>query len=191
VAGEARRAQILAATIEVIGEVGYRGASFVRIAEHGGLSSTRLISYHFAGKEELMGAVAAAVVADIGKYMTARVGAAVGAPAMLRAYIEGVVEYVATHRAQMRALTEIVLNGAMPYGAGDDRVVVGHVEAILRQGQRDGDFREFDPVVVATAIQRAVDGLPFLLAAEPEFDCVGYGRELVELFDLGTRKGKR
>ena len=53
----ARRAQILDATIEVIAAEGFAGASFKRIDEHAGLSSTRLISYHFAGKDELMAAL--------------------------------------------------------------------------------------------------------------------------------------
>jgi AcrR family transcriptional regulator len=187
VAAEARRAQILAATIEVIAEVGYRQTSFARIAERGGLSSTRLISYHFAGKDELIGAVATEVIGDVSRFMTTRVRGAGGAAATLRAYIEGVVEYVSTHRASMKALTEIVFNGAVPYGAGEDRQAVGPVEAILRQGQRDGEFRDFDPVVVAVAVQRAVEGLPFLLAGRPDLDCAAYARELVTLFDLGTR----
>jgi len=41
--------------------------------------------------------------------------------------------------------------------------------------------------VVATAVQRAVEGLPFLLESVPDLDCAAYGRELVTLFDLGTR----
>lgn len=184
---EARRAQIVAAAIEVIAEVGYRGASFARIVQRAGLSSTRMISYHFAGKDELIGAVATSVVADIAAYMTARVRAAEGAAAMLRAYITGVVSYVDGHRAGMRALVEIVLNGAMPYGPGEDRQVVAPLEEILRAGQRSGEFRAFDPVVVATAIQRSLDGLPFLLAAEPDLDCGAYAAELVTLFELGTR----
>ncbi|MEP7024912.1 MAG: TetR family transcriptional regulator, partial [Actinomycetota bacterium] len=44
----ARRSQIVTATIDVIAEVGFGQASFARIAERAGLSSTRLISYHFA-----------------------------------------------------------------------------------------------------------------------------------------------
>ena len=105
---------------------------------------------------------------------------------MLRAYIEGMVEFTATHRARMKALLEIFLGGGLHYDAGTERSVVGHVEAILRQGQADGEFREFDARVVATAVQRAVEGLPFLLESLPDLDCTAYGRELVTLFELGT-----
>ncbi len=184
----ARRSQIVTATIDVIAEVGYGRASFARIAEHAGLSSTRLISYHFAGKDELITAVAEDVVASIGEYMAQRVGAETSAAGMLRAYIEGMVEFTVTHRARMKALLEIFLGGALHYDAGTEQTVIAHLEAILRQGQVAGEFREFDPRVMATAVQRAVEGLPFLLESVPDLDCSAYGRELVTLFELGTRR---
>lgn len=187
VTSAARRSQIIAATIEVIAAVGYRQASFARIVERAGLSSTRLISYHFADKDELIGAVAWDVIASIGKFVGARVSAERSAAGMLRAYIESTVEFTATHRSRMTALLELVLSGAFPYEPTTDVQTVGHVEAILRTGQANGEFRDFDPAVVATAVQRAVEGLPFILQARPDLDCTAYARELVTLFDLGTR----
>lgn len=184
----ARRSQIVTATIDVIAELGYGQASFARIAERAGLSSTRLISYHFAGRDELITAVAEDVVASIGDYMAQRVGAETSATGMLRAYIEGMVEFTVAHRGRMKALLEIFLSGGLHYDAGTEESVIGHVEAILRQGQDDGEFREFDPRVVATAVQRAVEGLPYLLESVPDLDCAAYGRELVTLFELGTRR---
>lgn len=184
----ARRAQIVTATIDVIAELGFAQASFARIAERAGLSSTRLISYHFAGKDELIAAVAEDVVASIGDFMAQRVGAETGAAGMLRAYIEGMVEFTVNHRARMKALLEIFLGGGMHYDADTEQTVIGHVEAILRHGQADGEFRDFDPRVMATAVQRAVEGLPFLLESVPDLDCAAYGRELVTLFELGTRR---
>ncbi len=185
---QARRAQIVTATVDVIAEFGYGQASFARIAERAGLSSTRLISYHFAGKDELITTVAEDVIASIGDHMSQRLAAETSASGMLRAYIEGMVEFTATHRARMKALLEIFLGGGLHYDAGTERSVVGHVEAILRQGQADGEFREFDARVVATAVQRAVEGLPFLLESLPNLDCAAYGRELVTLFELGIRR---
>ena len=178
----------MAATIDVIAEIGYAQTSFARIAERASLSSTRLISYHFAGKDELIAAVADDVVTSIGDHMARRLRLECTAAGMLRAYIEGIVEFTATHRSRMRALLEIFLNGGLHYDARTDHGVVGHVEAILLQGQADGEFRDFDPRVMATTIQRAVDGLPFLLESIPDLDCAAYGRELVTLFELGTRR---
>jgi AcrR family transcriptional regulator len=188
ITGTARRTQIIAATIAVIAESGYSQASFARIAEHAGLSSTRLISYHFAGKDELIAAVVEDVVGSIGAFMAQRVGAEQSAPAMLRAYIEGTIEFIAAHRAPMKALLEILLGGGLSYDAQDDERVVSHVEAVLQRGQADGDFRDFDTRVMATAIQRSVEGLPFLLHSTPDLDCVAYASELVTLFELATRR---
>ena len=49
-----RRAQIVEATIGCLADLGWTQTSYARIAERAGLSSTRLISYHFADKDELM-----------------------------------------------------------------------------------------------------------------------------------------
>ena len=40
---------------------------------------------------------------------------------------------------------------------------------------------------MATLVQRAVDGLPFLLDVRPDLDVAAYGREVVTVFDLATR----
>ena len=60
----ARRRQIVDATISTVAEVGYGRASYAQIARQAGLSSTGLISYHFAGKADLIQAVVAQVVSS-------------------------------------------------------------------------------------------------------------------------------
>jgi hypothetical protein len=62
------------------------------------------------------------------------------------------------------------------------------VEAILRGGQQAGKFRAFDPRVMAAVLQRAIDGLPFLLETRPDLDLDGYAAELVTMFALATRR---
>jgi AcrR family transcriptional regulator len=185
-AATARRAQILEATIEVIAEEGFARASFARIRERAGLSSTRLISYHFAGKAELVAALVEHVVAGIGEHVGARVMAAETPGERLRAYIEGVVGYADAHRAPMSALLQVVVSGAW----GDGRPApsdVSHLERILADGQRTGEMRAFDTHVMASTIQRAVEAVPFQLEADADLDCTAYATELVELFDRATR----
>ncbi len=188
VTANARRAQIVAATIEVIAEVGYPQTSFARIAQRAGLSSTRLISYHFAGKDDLIAAVAGDVIGAIGHFMAERLAVVSGPAEMLRAYIEGTVEFISSHRQPMKALLEIFLGGGFHYDATTDLTIISPLENILRQGQTDGLFRDFDPTIMATVVQRAVDGLPFLLESVPDLDCQRYSRELVTLFELGTAR---
>lgn len=187
----ARRAQIVAATIETIAEFGYGQASFGRIAERAGLSSTRLISYHFAGKEELIAQVVDEVVAEIGAFVAARMADQTSAAGALRAYIESNVEYVAGHRAEMKALLGIFLSGALPTSAtseeGGPAVAVSHLEELLRAGQRSGEFRAFDVTVVAMSIQRTIEGVPLMCESRPDLDFTACAEELATVFELATR----
>jgi AcrR family transcriptional regulator len=207
----ARRAQIITATTETIAEIGYRRTTFARIAERGGLSSTRLISYHFASKDELVQAVVADVYASIDQFLTDRMSAdtasrpirrAPGTPEHphpnsagdeLRAYITGVVTYIEHNLVRMRALQSIFAalydeeDNPATYGTDTERGVLAHIENFLRRGQTSGEFRAFDTFVMAAAIQRSLDRLPFLLAAKPDLDLQVAATELVTLFDLATK----
>ncbi len=191
VTSSARRRQIIDAAIAVIAESGYARASFARIAERAGLSSTRFISYHFKGKSDLVAAVVQDVTTGIGLYVGERVQAETTAAGMLRSYIEAVVGYIDEHRAPMVALTEVMLNADAYDVIEGDEAAIGHLEAILREGQESGEFRDFDPVVMATAVQRSVDGLPFALRMNPDMDLGNYAAELVTLFSLGTEMRSR
>ncbi|MDH6143705.1 AcrR family transcriptional regulator [Kitasatospora sp. GP30] len=214
----ARRAQIVAATIETIAELGYAQTSFARIAERAELSSTRLISYHFAGKDELIQAVVADVHANMARRLGERLANCADSRGALAAYIRGVTGFIAEHRPQMQALMSIFLERqgserrgaegqgterrgaegqgaerqsagpAAGYDAGTEREVLGHLQRILAAGQQAGEFRPFDTFVMAAAVQRSLDGLPFLLRTEPGLDLGHYAEELVTIFDLATRR---
>ena len=184
----ARRAQIVEAAIETIAEAGYARASFAQIAQRAGLSSTGLISYHFASKEELIEQVVGTIFRMIEQFMAERMAQPSSAADALRAYIAANAAFIGTHRTQMKALLDIFLNGGLHYDETTELTVVSPVEEILRQGQERGEFRAFDTRVMATVIQRAVDGLPFLLATHPDVDVDAYAREVVTLFDLATRR---
>ncbi|PUA82452.1 TetR/AcrR family transcriptional regulator [Nocardioides currus] len=186
VASAARRAQILDATIAVIAAEGFASASFKRIADQAALSSTRLISYHFAGKGELMSALVEHVVTGIGDHVGALVMTQATPSGRLAAYIEGVVGFSDTHRNEMSALLQVVMAGAGGATTAEPSDV-SHLERILRDGQEAGAMRVFDVSVMATTIQRAVEAVPFQLQSEPGLDCAAYSRELVALFDRATR----
>jgi len=186
---QARRAQIIEATIETIAEFGYANTSFGRIAERANLSSTRLISYHFAGKQELMAQVATDLYLDIAEFMTKRLSGQHTAAGALRGYIEGNIEYIATHRAQMQALLDIFLSGVLSDGKRPTEalVSVNPVEQILRDGQAGGEFRDFDPTIVAACIQRSIDAVPMLLQMRPDLDLAACAAEMTTVFELATK----
>ncbi|TDC06099.1 TetR/AcrR family transcriptional regulator [Nonomuraea longispora] len=183
----ARRAQIVAATIETIAELGYARASFAQIAKRAGLSSTGLISYHFASKNELVKQAVIQIYGEITAFMTERLADQPTATEALRAYIEGNVEFSGAHRVEMKALLDIFINGGIDYGEPKERAALSPVEQILHWGQQTGEFREFDVQVMATSLQRSVEGPNFLLAGDTALDLRAYARELVSLFERATR----
>lgn len=187
----ARRAQIVEAAIETIAEVGYARASFARIAKRAGLSSTGLISYHFASKDELIARVVVTIYSAMGQFMARRMEGQSSAADALRTYIQANAAFIGTHRIQMKAFLDIFMNGGLHYDETTELTVVSPVEEILRRGQENGEFRPFDTRVMAVVIQRAVDGLPFLLATYPDVDVDAYAREVVTLFELATQRTER
>jgi TetR/AcrR family transcriptional regulator, fatty acid metabolism regulator protein len=105
----ARRAQIVTAAIDTIAEFGYGQASLARIAERAG-TSKGVISYHFAGKDDLIREIVAEVLAKGQAYMLPRILAESSGPGMLRAYIESNLAFMREHRRHLIAVLEIFLN---------------------------------------------------------------------------------
>lgn len=180
----------MTAAIETIAEVGYTKTSFAKIAKRARLSSTGMISYHFAGKEDLVGAVTEEVMRVATEFMQPRIRAAQGYTGMLRAYIEANVELLAHHPVHLRALLEILNNAR---NAAGEPVVdattisrIGLLTAHLRDGQRAGEFAGFfDPGLMATAVSGAIDAV--ITSRPPGLDPAACGRELADTFARATR----
>jgi AcrR family transcriptional regulator len=186
-----RRTQIIIAAIDTIAELGYGNASFARIAKRAGISSTRLISYHFDDKAELVRAVVGAVLAEAGEYMRKRLHAASTCTCteQLAAYIESNLEFIAEHPTAIRAVIAIEANARADDGTplirtegAEDPLAL--LAAMFRGGQDAGEFRAFDPVVMAVTLRAAIDAA----ASTPHLDPHAYAAELVTLFTLATRK---
>jgi AcrR family transcriptional regulator len=189
VTASARRAQIITAAIDTIAELGYGNASFARIAKRAGISSTRLISYHFDDKAELVRAVVGAVLTEAADYMGKRLRVVEGRQQLLAVYIESNLEFIAEHPTAIRAVIEIAANARAEDGTplvrpadADDPVT--RLVAMFREGQAAGDFRAFDATVMAVTIRAAIDAA----AAVPDLDPYAYATELIALFNLATRK---
>lgn len=189
----ARRAQIVSAAIDTIAELGYGQASLARIAKRAG-TSKGVISYHFAGKDDLVREIVAEVLSRGEAYMVPRILAeSSSGPGMLRAYIESNLAFMREYRNHLVAFLEIFLNARGDDGSSfvDEKSLdyqVTSLEQLLAHFQAAGDFRaDFDPQVMALAIRGAIDQVPPRLVRYPDFDVDGYGRDLAALFDLATR----
>ena len=153
-----------------------------------------MISYHFAGKEELVQEVLAHIAATGGAFVYARALTLPTAAERLRAWIESILEYTATHRAETVAFHEII-TGSQGDAAVSAAVatlvtdVTPAVQALFADGQASGEFREdFDPQAAMTALMAVLDAVPPRMARDPGFDVARYGREVAGLFDAATRR---
>jgi AcrR family transcriptional regulator len=182
-AAMARRAQILEATIEAIAEDGYGHASFLRIAQRAGISSTRLISYHFADRGELMALVGAQVIGELGAAVEAGVRGAHSPAEAVRAYIEANVEFMDKNRPRIRALTSLLYAGALVIPADQATSGPDALRAIIAAGKEAGQFPDVDPDLAATIVQRTVEGVALQLREQPDADLGGYASKLVRFFD--------
>jgi len=189
----ARRAQIAGCAAEAIAEVGYADASMAEIARRAGIAKS-VVSYHFSDRAELMGEVLRTAMATYATFMEPRMARATSASDKLRAYVVGTADHVVERRSMHVAVIEIALNATsadgrpliatMPLRAPDPSV-----EDILRQGQRDGDFRDFDVQVVGGVVRSALTrDMVVRQRNDPRIDLQAYAEELVRLFDLGIRR---
>jgi AcrR family transcriptional regulator len=181
-----RRAQIVTAAIEVIAEVSYAKASFSRIAKHAGLSSTGMISYHFAGKDDLLAACLAEIEKVTDAFMQSRIQAADGHVALLRAYVEANVALVGEHPAAVRALIDILYNAAVQSAGVNQRLAV--FEEHFSSGQAAGAFRPFDTRTVTIALTSGLDAVVRAAAADVPTPAAlaRIGRELADLYVQAT-----
>ena len=185
---QARRTQIIAAAIETIAALGYARASFAQIAKRAGLSSTGLISYHFTTKRDLDGEIVKAIYGRLSRHMSEVMAGIHNPQTALVAYIEGLIGFMKIEPFALQAMVGIVMHGGVDYDADAERESISGIGEILRWGQAEGVFRAFDVQVMATTIQRSLDGIPLAQSTNPDLDLDTYARELVELFTLATRK---
>jgi AcrR family transcriptional regulator len=186
----ARRTQIVTAAIDVIAEASYAGASFARIAERLGISRG-LISYHFAGKDDLIKQVVRQAAEEAKAYIRPRILAESTGPGMVRAYIGSNLAFMRDHRNNVIAMIEIARSAEGRRNFYSDTDVVDAVRAlqnVLTGFQEAGQFRsDFDPHVMAIAIRAAIEAASPRLAMDAEFDIDNYASEIATTFDLATR----
>ncbi|MFY1688249.1 TetR/AcrR family transcriptional regulator [Plantactinospora sp. WMMB782] len=180
------------ATIDCLVDLGYGHTSYARIAERAGLSSTRLISYHFADKDELMQEVVNHVFDRAREVINPLMAAASGPKQTLATFIAASVAWYRADAPKLLALREIWNNFRSPdgtprLGPASHEAELETIAGILRAGQEAGEFREFDPRVMAVTLRKALDGASEQLALYRDTDAEVYSLELVSLFDRATR----
>jgi AcrR family transcriptional regulator len=187
----ARRAQIIECAIDAVAELGFGQASLAQIAKRAGIS-TGVISYYFAGKEELLRAVVVHVVEAAAAFIRPRVDFTAGPRAALRSYVTACVQHIGEYPKNCVAIWNIVLagRGDLYQPAGVTTREAAFIR-VLEWGQREGVFRPFDVPIMARFIGNALDGFLGRLAVDKDFDVDAAGRELEEVVDRATRCDNR
>lgn len=192
---EARRAQIVNAAIATLDEIGYAHASLAQIAKRAGIS-TALISYHFRDKTELMDYTLTTLLSDTASYVLERTKAAATFRDKLHTFIASSLAYQATRPQYSTALIEIVFHARtqdnVPYyklDDGEEEPLAQELQHILREGQEKGEFREFDVLVMSSAIQGAIGEYTMNPNLISRVELESYCAELTRLFDSAVCKG--
>lgn len=186
---QARRAQLIGVTVDLVARHGYPGTSLARIAEAAGISKAAVL-YHFPSKDAVVQAAYGSVLDSLTNYVGAEVGACSGAPAVA-AYIRSLVAYLREHPAQTRMIVEAMTRETgvsdTPNAASRREAVAGLVEAAMAAG----DYRpDVDPQATAVIVNGAVDAIVSESLTDPGFDTAHAAEELVTLLHraLGTRR---
>jgi TetR/AcrR family transcriptional regulator, transcriptional repressor of bet genes len=189
---EARRNQIVAATIETLAEIGYGKASMAQIAKRAQISPS-LIAYHFADKNELIEQTLNYIATAWDNFVEEQVSSGSTARDQLRLYIESSLSYMGTRPTHFAALIEIVFNarseeGVLLYRTDHEDEGLNLLESLLMRGQETGEFRQFNIRNMATAIRGAINEF-FGDMHKPDVQLKSYMADLVDLF-LHTTENK-
>lgn len=197
---QARRGQIVAGATEIIAINGYAHASLAKIAEHIGVAKS-VVLYHFRTKNEIIGAAVTAVFEQAAAVIVPAVAAENTAAGRLRAYIRANVRFIAESRVAAIAMLEITTGFRTDDGLRLDQAAArtaltnppaGDLAlldplSIIAEGIRTGEFRSMSAVFAKNALRAALDGGVWEVGRDPDYDVIGYGEELVTMFDLATR----
>jgi TetR/AcrR family transcriptional regulator, fatty acid metabolism regulator protein len=189
---KARRKQIIDSTIETLAEIGYMRTSLDKIAQRAGISKG-VILYHFKNKENLILETAQAIIVIAAENMRSRIETENTSAGKLKNYIASNLAFMQAWPEQLRALIEIIIHlrtpeGKLYFDAKANEPALAELEGILKIGQENGEFREFSPRVMATAIRGSIDAVASQFAFYPDLDIAVFTRELVDIFDQVTRK---
>ncbi|BBX35310.1 TetR family transcriptional regulator [Mycolicibacterium mageritense DSM 44476 = CIP 104973] len=198
---QARRRQIVDAALEVIAESGYAQASLARIAEHIGVAKS-VVLYHFTKKSEVVDAVFAEIFNRGAAVIVPAVRAENTSAAKLSAYIRANVAFVAANRSAAVAMLELMAGYRDADGLRLDQAAAKAVQehpptgdlaaldplAIFDQGVRSGEFRDVPPLLMKNILRGALDSAAQEYARDAEYDVIGHGEALVEVFEMATAR---
>jgi AcrR family transcriptional regulator len=178
---EARRAQLVDVTIELVADRGYAAASLGRIAESAGITKAGVL-YHFPSRQALVEAayqhVLAAVVATVGT----AVGAA-GPADGVSAYVRSMVGHLRERPRHVRTLIEAMTSVAPLTDSKARWSAVADLLAAARAAR--GLTEPVDLRSAALLIGGGIDAIVAESLADPAYDAAAAAELLVDVVEGG------
>lgn len=181
------REELVASAMRLFAERGVASTSVEAIAETAGYSRG---AYHsnFETKEEVLDAVVARVVGSLEPELVAVLRDQGSVLERLAAYVRGFLLYCARRPVETRALVAVVAHRTTAAADAYDELVaasLADVIALLEEGQRNGEMRGFDLVMMAAMLRRTLDAEGLRVAHGAPVEAVS--DELVATFSRATR----
>lgn len=178
---EARRAQLIDVTIDLVAESGYAAASLGRIAESAGITKAGVL-YHFRSKQALVEAAHQHVLSTLVEAVGAAVDAAgpANGPA---AYIRSMVRHLKERPRHVRMLVEAMTSVAPLTDSKARWSAVAGLLAAARAARGLDDA--LDLRSAALLIGGGIDSIVAESLADPEYDAVAASELLVEVVERG------
>ncbi|MDT0304156.1 TetR/AcrR family transcriptional regulator [Streptomonospora wellingtoniae] len=172
---QARRAQLISVTIELVAARGYAGCSLQRIAEAAGVTKGAVI-YHFESKNAVIGAAYDEVVGALARRVHSALHDASGPADAVDAYVESTIGYMAANPAHVRMLVE-ALSPANEAGIADHPGSAARWQALaelITAALEAGEYRpETDAKTLAIILNGAIDAVVAQTLADPGYDLAG------------------
>lgn len=151
---QARRAQLVAAAVETVNEMGYHGASLSSIGKRAGVAKSA-IAYYFDSKEALLLSIVDEAWSSLGAAIAGAVPNDDDPAARLTAYADTYLAHVDSHRQVIAAAADIVVShrgeDGVPLYLLTDDTDTALLRQILADGIASGAFRTL-PVEIAVEI---------------------------------------
>lgn len=177
---KARRAQIVAATIDTLAAYGLRQTSFVKVADRAGISPG-LITYHFRTRKALLQAVSDDIEERLDRSMSGPETPPESYAEALEFVITGHVLHCAAHPADMVARRELAAHRAEIGSRELEERGRREFVDFLRGGQ-EHEFGAFDRDTFTDALFAVLDDVPRQLATRPEIEPAELARQLAGYF---------
>lgn len=176
---QARKAQIIAMTVELVAEKGYAGVSLSGIAERAGITKPAVL-YHFSSKA----AVVSAAYEQVLHELVAHVGAAVDAAAAEEgpsSYARSMIGHLSAHPRHARMIIEALSNQE---GERDTSARWKPLAALVQEARRArGLAPDPDARTTALVVGGAIDAIVSEKLHDPDYDAEAAAEQLTDLIE--------